>query len=1371
MSKTFVVSCTELITNDFLHHSKQFIERPNRFWKSGCFSPVVDKRILAGDKKKQAHYYTDAKFLMSDDPSAFAVWRHPELPEGRYTVSVWFPAIDEATDAAVYSVYTRFGIQSAVVNQKDQAEQWITIAASADLSGSCNAVHLKNGKSGFLSVGRIKYVAELHSQSNPAIESYPEKDQFSVARIRPTVCFYYESGDDEKKTLLQLTQVTVLNAGKPMPYHVQAWYGDRMVCSDNLGIVCGVKTVEIGIPDVNTTQEAVFSFFESDTNRLICQSRQIIEPTPKYTVHVMENYHNDLGYEHSVPYKAEYWADWMDDAIRLIEDNTFPQQPQMNYNFWFEHLWQLLMYAKVRTREQMDKVRDLFIQRRLSTAAHHTSYHGQWGDTEQNARIPLYLKQEAERHLGITAGGVLCNFDNPTFSWDSIRSAYDAGFSGVMLTCSGWRGYSDFMGAMRKAGQQNVFYWQLPDGKHKIPALVNHNYPSGMDFHYPYNCDPVYSHADLDRQISGYIHEGTSEYPIDTILTVNYYDNEHPNDNVYQYIRQHNSEFAYPVLLHNPPLEDFFSDVFTRYGDNGEKIIPTYAGEINNFSGDYCTINVNAHAAKNKTAQLMKTAQTLSALASVHDRSFSYPREAIYEQYWKLDEFDEHCYPTGPEYGDFQYYSTLYYKTRGVFDFMLPTASKLVHDGLLALFKQGSNPGQIAVFNPLAHTRDGYVSLWEDQFPATQLIVQDLASGKTINAVRQQDGVLAFYAESVPAIGYRLYAVVAADAVDTVQSDYDALQMIENAFYRIDFCSETGNIIGVCDKETGVQLVKQGKHFNQLIYRVYTPGQSNQYQEFTPQVGSNELIENNHLKTVIRLKTSEPNSGAVITQDVTLHHTMKRIDFTNTLMKVDSMCVPFTADYFSNMDRRYRNNLFYGFPFQIDNHRFQACLSGHVVVDPLNEQQVLWHQIAMKDFITTQNWINVGNDDINVTLFSPDAPTIMYGGISYNDFSPVKANVSSEIYSYFQSARIGPNGLLSPQEANFSVSYSMTSGKGAFDAVRTSHQGLELVNPLLSCVCDHNGLAPSDSYLDISHENVQMTMIKQSEEPGRGYILRFYETAGKACEKVQVHFKLFDIDQAFLTDVAENNDCEINADENWLQFSIDAFSMVTIRVLGRPETSTISDIQAAALSDAEILLTWQGNAARYNIFRSTRPDLTPNAYDMIGSTAGLQYLDTGTAPFTRFDACGFAPGETFYYRIQPVSDHHVAGDSSIVVHAALMNENVSPPNPVRGLMAMQLKKLAGNNRVAVQWEKPADRDIAAYNIYRSTTQGCPPLPENKVTPFVVLQQFHGTYMEVYTDQFMLEPGQTYYYRVCPIDSAGNEQTQSPEAMVSLLEVD
>ena len=108
---------------------------------------------------------------------------------------------------------------------------------------------------------------------------------------------------------------------------------------------------------------------------------------------------------------------------------------------------------------------------------------------------------------------------------------------------------------------------------------------------------------------------------------------------------------------------------------------------------------------------------------------------------------------------------------------------------------------------------------------------------------------------------------------------------------------------------------------------------------------------------------------------------------------------------------------------------------------------------------------------------------------------------------------------------NATLHYSFTSHAGDWQTNATKF-GWSYASPLQARLIaqPQKGVWPANqtSFIKISASNVQMTTMKNSEQPGRGLVVRLIETAGRATEAT-IELPHFPIKQAFACDLVEND--------------------------------------------------------------------------------------------------------------------------------------------------------------------------------------------------------------------------------------------------------
>jgi hypothetical protein len=181
-----------------------------------------------------------------------------------------------------------------------------------------------------------------------------------------------------------------------------------------------------------------------------------------------------------------------------------------------------------------------------------------------------------------------------------------------------------------------------------------------------------------------------------------------------------NKAYAYPEIRIASP-SDFFSYVDEKYGNT----LPALSGDLNNFSGDYATIDPESQSWKRQASRALPAAEGLSALDSYLDPSYQ-PTGARAAAIWnQIFDYDEHSWPTQPKATDLQLFNASWIKKQGA-ERALRDASKLLDAGMDSLASHiRSDSRRIVVFNSLAHQRDDVV-----MFAGSCDSVEDLATAE-----------------------------------------------------------------------------------------------------------------------------------------------------------------------------------------------------------------------------------------------------------------------------------------------------------------------------------------------------------------------------------------------------------------------------------------------------------------------------------------------------------------------------------------------------------------------------------------------------------------------------------------------------------------
>ncbi|MCF8268167.1 MAG: hypothetical protein K9I69_08775, partial [Ignavibacteriales bacterium] len=127
------------------------------------------------------------------------------------------------------------------------------------------------------------------------------------------------------------------------------------------------------------------------------------------------------------------------------------------------------------------------------------------------------------------------------------------------------------------------------------------------------------------------------------------------------------------------------------------------------------------------------------------------------------------------------------------------------------------------------------------------------------------------------------------------------------------------------------------------------------------------------------------------------------------------------------------------------------------------------------------------------------------------------------------------------------IRYALLTGNPEHSGNNLPRLGYEFNNPPLyfSKLQDSKLKKLSEPAIGVSATNVIITILKKCEN-GKGYFIQMYETEGKTIE-----FELLSkrkIRAAFISDFSENKKCEVKNDSNSISISINAYSVLSLVV-------------------------------------------------------------------------------------------------------------------------------------------------------------------------------------------------------------------------------
>jgi hypothetical protein len=707
----------------------------------------------------------------------------------------------------------------------------------------------------------------------------------------------------------------------------------------------------------------------------------------------------------------------------------------------------------------------------------------------------------------------------------------------------------------------------------------------------------------------------------------------------------------------------------------------------------------------------------------------------------------------------------------------------------------------LVVFNPLARLRTDVVRVAAGRLPE-RFVLTDAAAGADVACQRLPDGEVIFLATDVPPTGYKTYSVSPETAEPAAASPPSSAAqrpvVLENSFYRVEFDEAAGAITGLRDKQLGVELVdRTAPHkFNEYLYERFETPDVNQPSTWHRVQSAEVRAVRGPVADVVTV-TAAPAGVESMRQTITLYHGLNRIDFRLEIVKSPSgrtAAVPRTSVL-------NRESLYLALPFAVPEGRFHHELAGGVV-EPIRDQFVG----SCTAHYAVRHFADVSNRRYGVTLATVEAPLVEYGrprsrpvtgrgALGEDAFEKVvQYPANSRMYLYLLNNMFDTN-IRWDQAGPMSFSYFLRSHQGDWRSGKADEFGWAVHCPLLAVPVrgKRRGLLPASAgLLAVDPPHVVCTVVKPAEWNGSGLILRLVETRGLPANAT-VFLPFFGpIASATETDLVENDRPAPLELKGPAQFALGMrpFGVKTVRVLSsRPRPAAVQHLVASPVSDMEVALSWQADAAaekdtsHYHVYRGTTAGFRPTLLNLVERPTAASCTDRPQLNYGGWINNRLEPETTYYYRVAAVDRWNSEGPLSAAVAATTLKSSQGRRTPLRVecLRAVCVSPLAPFRFVNLLFRTNCEPDVVRYEIFRSTQPGFAQDDSKLIGTVEADAVIKGSTEYGHTpvdhrvrefDHAMYEddsalPETTYYYCVRAVDRAGRKGPASLEAQVRI----
>lgn len=449
----------------------------------------------------------------------------------------------------------------------------------------------------------------------------------------------------------------------------------------------------------------------------------------------------------------------------------------------------------------------------------------------------------------------------------------------------------------------------------------------------------------------------------------------------------------------------------------------------------------------------------------------------------------------------------------------------------------------ILIYNqkPWARTETVFAKIWNKDVADDRVVVKD-ASGKEVRGQVVARGhywghhftTVAFKAENVPALGYKVYAVDSAaepihvdgvhldrkfpEGTESMIIEINDSGVMENEFLRVEMDFPSGGIKHMIDKETGYDYVPEGKLLGVIeAYREVHRGMSSwaigQIAECTT-LGNGKLTVASHGPNRVAFRSEHKYNQSSINVEIGLNAGSRTVDFKLNMRWVE-IGTPETG--VPMLRAAFPVNVTDGTPI------YEIPFGAQKRVQSLQE-------------IPALKWADLSDEKFGVTLV--------------NDSKYGHSCVDNTLRLTLIRSSYDPDPL--PEVSDHEIKFAVVAHKGAFDISAATRAGEEFNSPMaiVSTSVQKGTLPAEKSFVEVLTPGVFMSAIKKAED-GKGIVVRVFDMEGK---KTTAKIKISDLvkpdSKAVETDVlerpVEKNTAKMTGDV--VSVTVPAFGQATVKI-------------------------------------------------------------------------------------------------------------------------------------------------------------------------------------------------------------------------------
>lgn len=857
----------------------------------------------------------------------------------------------------------------------------------------------------------------------------------------------------------------------------------------------------------------------------------------KWKVYLTPHAHTDIGYTHRQWEVAERLCRNLDTAIDYLDKMGEEKGHPPAFAYHLDASWVLETYLETRSQRQTQKLFDYIKAGKIGIPHSYVDVLTQLASTEELIRNGVY-SEEILRSEGIRAS-FNSIVDVPSLS-GSLPAIYEgSGVNYLVHANNQDRGPFRLNGGLHKA---SPFYWEGVNGG-KVLVWLSKMY---CELRKVCGSPPVNSSAERGLEMWLQEYETESYKPDAVLLYGQEADNTDLDPQPIEFTKGWNTTYEYPRLIACEPTE-FFEYVETHFKDT----FPTVKGDGGAYWEDGAGSTIAETIMIRQAQAMLPAAEKLEALAVIHNPLFNYPEKQFREAWHTNLLFVEHTWgaflsATDPEalLQKDQWDVKKHFAEKG-----LQASKRLLQTAAVRHSLNWNTDGrEIVVYNPHSFGVSGPVSVEIGRHER----VYEFEGGTEIplRVIKQTptQALVEVFVDHLPGFSYRRFKLTASEPHHDVRDhngfvikETEKTVSIENVYYALTFDLEQGVLTRLLDKELQKELLHSEAGFGQFLYAkggegTRLVGNSKDLKEGQATIIKSFILLDYKIESYshgVSLHVTGEVPEGVLQIEWRLLKAAKQLDVTYSYQKNDVLA---------------KEAVYIAFPFNLEEG------------DIRSDSQVGWVNWdqdelpgACKEWLPLQTSILIESKEATIQIASPSIPLFTVGQPVQGRWPKSLKLTGHTVYSYVLNNYWNTNYKAS-QSGLIEFRYSLTS-QASISNQEAYAFGWKARQPLYAHrISFQDFREPQAPYYDqpegtlasIDTEKVVISTIKKANR-GQSWILRFQEISGETHSPV-LTLPGQRIKEAWLTDLLEREIQRLDVIEGVPKFSMEPWSLVTLRV-------------------------------------------------------------------------------------------------------------------------------------------------------------------------------------------------------------------------------